>query len=76
MVPYVNMDVTVHHPPPLSVAMFHRCCIMGENNTSASSCARTTECTHALKSTKYQRISIAAILGDICGVSLGCDRKY
>lgn len=29
MAPYVSMDITVNHPPPLSVAMFHRCCITG-----------------------------------------------
>lgn len=69
MAPYVNLDATVHCPPPLSVAMFHHCCIMGwGGNISASSYASMSECTRALRSAKYQRLSIAAIFMDAYGV--------
>lgn len=33
MVLYDKMDVTVNYPHPLSVAMFHHCCIVGKIHT-------------------------------------------
>lgn len=41
MVPYVNMDLAVNRPPPLSVAMFHRRGVTGEIRTCTL--ARTSE---------------------------------